>query len=253
MDKLYDYPKYYEIAFSWRDIPAEVGVFEECVNRFSRIPVKSVLELACGNAPHLAELVKRGYRYTGMDSSQAMLDYVREKARALDAPVNLVRADMARFAITEPVDFAYVMLGSLYVANTEQLISHFDSMAAVLRPGGLYFMDWCVSFGTGGPGKEEWEIDRDGIRIKVTCAGEPADAVEQTSRGTDTLEVDDHGRRLTIRDESVRRVIYPQEFLHFILCRPDFDFVGWWNNWNLDQPLAGMKEINRPIVVVRRT
>ncbi len=29
MSELYDHPKYYEIAFSFRDIPAEVDLFEE--------------------------------------------------------------------------------------------------------------------------------------------------------------------------------------------------------------------------------
>jgi len=32
---LYDNPKYYEIAFSFRDIKAEVDVFEKCFKRFS--------------------------------------------------------------------------------------------------------------------------------------------------------------------------------------------------------------------------
>lgn len=37
---LYDYPEYYEIAFSYRDIKKEVDVFEECFRRFSKIQVR---------------------------------------------------------------------------------------------------------------------------------------------------------------------------------------------------------------------
>jgi SAM-dependent methyltransferase len=242
----------YDIAFSWRDIPAEVGVFEEVIKRYSRIPVRNVLEICCGNAPHLAELVKRGYRYNGLDLSPTILDYVREKAAALGVEVNLVQGDLARFAITEPVDFAYLMLGQLNVKDTAGFVSHFDSLAGALRPGGLYFTDWCIEIGSGEQGGEEWEIEQDGIRIKANCSGAVVDRVEQVSHGVDMLEVDDHGRKLTIRDENVKRVVYPQEFLHFIKCRPDFEFVGWWNNWDLDAPLDGTKKINRPIVIVRR-
>ena len=36
MPELYDSPEYYEIAFSFRDIPAEVDLFEECFKRFSQ-------------------------------------------------------------------------------------------------------------------------------------------------------------------------------------------------------------------------
>jgi len=252
MEHLCDHPKYYELAFSWRDIPAEVDVFEECFRRFSRTPVKSVLEIACGNSPHLAELVKRGYRYTGLDLSQAMLDYTREKAAALGVPVNLVRGDQARFTLAGPVDFAYVMLGSFFMPDSEAVASHFDSVAAALRPGGLYLMDWCISTGTGEKWGESWEIEKDGIRLKVDCSGEGVDPIKQTARGVETIEVEDYGKKLVIRDEHVKRVIYPQEFLRLVECHPAFEFVGWWNNWNLGEPLDGVNKINRPITVIRR-
>lgn len=63
MADLYDHPKYYDIAFSYRDIPKEVDVFEECIRRFAKTPVKRMLELCCGPAPHMVELVKRGYQW----------------------------------------------------------------------------------------------------------------------------------------------------------------------------------------------
>ncbi|MCL6613731.1 MAG: hypothetical protein K6U03_03765 [Firmicutes bacterium] len=67
MDALYKNPRYYEIAFSYRDILHEVDVLEECMRRYSLIPVENVLELGCGNSPHMEELLKRGYQYTGIE------------------------------------------------------------------------------------------------------------------------------------------------------------------------------------------
>jgi ubiquinone/menaquinone biosynthesis C-methylase UbiE len=99
MDQLYDHPRYYEIAMSFRDIPHEVDVFEECFKKFSRVPVKSVLEIACGNAPHLEELAKRGYRYTGLDLNEAMLAYSGEKAKRLGVDAQFVRSRMSAFRI----------------------------------------------------------------------------------------------------------------------------------------------------------
>ena len=59
---LYANPKYYDLAFcSFRDTKHEVDVIEECIHRYSRIPVKRVLEIACGPSPNLKELVQRGY------------------------------------------------------------------------------------------------------------------------------------------------------------------------------------------------
>ena len=50
--QIYDYPEYYEVAFSFRDIPSEVSFMQECMSRFSHIPVNRVFEVACGPAPH---------------------------------------------------------------------------------------------------------------------------------------------------------------------------------------------------------
>jgi len=254
MSGLYDNPKYYEIAFSFRDIPAEVNVFEECFRRFSRIPVKSVLELGCGHSPHMEELVKRGYRYSGLDLSKAMLEYSREKAWRMGAQANLIHADMVDFSLEATVDFVYVLLDSLYAKSTSELITHFNSVAQALKKGGLYFLDWCVKYDQ--PGKPEgafsWNMERDGIKVKTTVSWKAINRVEQTFEETITLEVDDHGKKLNIVGKGIRRAIYPQEFLCFVSTLKHFEFVGWWNNWDLGQPLEQADKIDRPIALVRR-
>jgi len=252
MDQLYDYPKYYEIAMSFRDIPHEVDVFDECFKRFSRIPVKSVLEIACGNAPHLEELAKRGYRYTGLDLNEAMLAYGGEKAKRLGAEARFVRSRMSAFRIEPQVDFAYIMLGSLYVADTAELVGHFDSVAASLRPGGLYFMDCCLTtWGMPSVG-ESWDMEQDGIKVKISGDRAVVDPMAQTFLDTMEFDVDDHGRHVRVSESSVVRAVCSQEFLLMLKLRGDFEFVGWWNNWDLDQPLDGVKELNRPIAIIRR-
>ncbi|MHC5082127.1 MAG: class I SAM-dependent methyltransferase, partial [Planctomycetota bacterium] len=144
--EIYDHPEIYEIAFSFRDLPAEVDVFEECFRRFSKIPVRSVLELGCGNTPHMEELHLRGYRYSGLDLNEAMLSYSRKKAGKLGAVVDLLHGDMNDFTLPKPVDFVYILLGSLFVRTPEELEAHFRSVASALSPGGLYLLDWCIQF-----------------------------------------------------------------------------------------------------------
>ncbi len=252
---IYDYPKYYEIAFSFRDIPAEVQVFEECFKRFSRIPVKSVLELGCGNSPHMEELVKRGYHYNGLDMNQTMLAYSREKALRIGAQVNLIQAGMLDFSLKTKVDFVYVLLGSLYAKNTSELLTHFDSVAQVLKKGGLYLLDWCVQFDRPWESAREdsWEMERDGIHVKTTVSWRAINLVEQTFEETLVFEITDHGQKLTITGTDVKRAIYPQEFLLLISSLRHFEFIGWWNNWDLSQPMDQATKISRPIALIRRT
>jgi len=252
MSNLYDNPKYYEIAFSFRDIPAEVDVFEKCFKLFSQIPVKSVLELGCGNSPHMEELIKRGYQYTGLDLSKAMLEYSRQKASRIGAEVNLVHGNVVDFSLETLVDFVYITLGSLYVKNTSELMTHFNSVAAVLKKGGLYLLDWCIRFSPPSGNGETWEIEKEGIRVKTTVKSKVINHVEQTFEETIVLEIYDHGKHHTITGKNVKRAIYPQEFLCLMRSLKDFEFVGWWNNWDLGQPLEQTSEINRPIILVRR-
>jgi len=258
--RVYDRPEYYEIAFSFRDIPSEVDVMEKCIRRFSRIPVKSVLEVASGNSPHMAPLVGRGYRYTGLDKSKAMLEYGGRKAKMLGAAARLVRGDLADFMLDEPVDFAFIALGSLYVANPGEFKSHLDSMARVLKPGGLYLLDWCVHHATLTPFFEDsWEMESDGIKMTVFYKTATVKAEKHVFRETIRLEVDDHGNRVTCVETGIYWAIYPDEFIRIVGEQSGFEFVGWWNDWCLDRPLDaqgrlpdGARTISRPITVIRR-
>lgn len=253
MNRIYDNPTYYEIAFSYRDIAAEVDVLEQVIERFSHIPVSTVLELGCGPAPHLTELARRGYQYIGLDLSRPMLEYAQSRAEAVKAGARFELADMTDFQIAQQVDFAFVLLGSLHARNTSELVSHFDCVSRVLRPGGLYFLDWCVSFATSNETSDAWDMSRGQVKVKTTIQTKLVDPVEQIIEETFTLEVEDGSSKRSLKESGLLRQIYPQEFLLFVAARQDFEFVGWWSNWDLAQPLEGAQKISRPIVVLRRT
>jgi len=254
MSDLYSHPRYYEIAFSFRDIRREVDVFEECFRRHSMIPVRRVLELACGHSPHLEELARRGYEYVGLDVNRAMIDYAQRKAKALGIHPTFLLADMRSFSLEGPVDFAYTMLGSLYVETTQDILSHLSSVAKVLNPGGLYLLDWSINFQWNEGIKEQsWTIEKEGVKVDVKFANEGiVDRAAQTCRNKLVADVDDHGKVLHLGEIEVSRTIFPQEFLLLIEKSERFEFVGWWNNWNLQEPIEMAKNIERPITLIRR-
>ena len=76
---LYDYPEYYEVAFSFRDIEVEAAFIRDCIRQYSAIPVRKVFEIACGPAPHAEALTNLGFHYVGMDNNRNMLDYAAYK------------------------------------------------------------------------------------------------------------------------------------------------------------------------------
>ena len=144
---LYDYPDYYELAFSFRDISREVTCLENLFSRYAKIEVSRMLELACGPSPYLEELCRRGYEYHGLDLNERMLAARRKKVTENTWAAEFHKASMIDFSLDTTYQFAFVALGSLYARNTEELYTHFKSVARVLEPGGLYMLDWCVQFG----------------------------------------------------------------------------------------------------------
>ncbi|NBG87878.1 class I SAM-dependent methyltransferase [Isachenkonia alkalipeptolytica] len=252
MENLYQNPKYYEIAFSYRDIQGEVDTFEESIQRFSKIPVTNVLEIGCGNSPHMRELVNRGYRYHGIDLSEAMLDYAREKSKDIKGKVHFTCADMTDFTLPRQVDFVYIPLGSLYAKTNENLNAHFDSISRVLKKGGLYLLDWCVNFEPLGETKDSWEMEEEGILVETEFSISKLNKVTQTYEEGITLQVKDHGKEMSFTQKDLRRAIYPQEFLFLLQGREDFEFIGWWNDWDLNRPIKGTETISRPITIIRK-
>ena len=254
MSDLYDHPRYYELAFSYRDIMREVDVFEECFRKYSRIPVRKVLELACGPSPHLEELAKRGYEYIGLDTNRVMIDYAQRKSKALGIRPILLLANMTDFSLEMPVDFAYTMLGSLYAKTTHEILSHLASVAEALNPGGLYLLDWCVNFQWDEViGEQNWSIEKEGVKVDVKFMNEGVvDRLAQTWKNKIIVEVDDHGRIFHLENIEVSRMIFPQEFLLLIEKSGLFEFIGGWNNWNMAEPIEVARGIERPITLIRR-
>jgi SAM-dependent methyltransferase len=250
---VYENPFYYEVAFGFRDIAKEVDFFEECIKRFSRVKVKRVLDIGCGPSPYMLELVRRGYAFTGLDINRVMLDYSLKKARKAGITIEVIHADMRSFRVEKTFDFAFCMLGSLEIETNNELLSHLDSVEACLKRGSLYLLDGAVHFDWTELKGEGWTVIKDGLTINVDWRVTPLNFVEQKVKESITLEVIEQGRTTKIlKTEKVGKLIFPQEFLELIHKNGKFEFVGWFNNFDLKQPLETTRKFNRPVILLRK-
>ena len=247
---IYDYPRYYEIAFSFRNIQKELDFFDEAIRRFSRVPVQCVLELASGTSPYLEEWHRRGIRYIGLDKNPTMLSYVRERARLKRIKVRLVRADMTDFSLRRSrVDLVYVLVGSLFCKSNDEFFRHLDSVASALSKGGLYLLDWVIWLNFLSENRHEWTISRNGVTVRSSWKPEIVDAAAQVFRDRWVLRVKDGNRRLRLTSGEQSRFFFPQEFLALVSLHGKVQFLGWHSDFDFNNP----PQLNgRTVVVLRR-
>lgn len=111
--------------------------------RKSRIPVETVLDLACGTGTIACLLAERGYRVIATDGSEEMLTQAMVKAAALEekAPVFLHQA-MPKLRLLEPVDTVISTIDSLnYLTREKDLRETFRRVCRWLKPGGQFIFD----------------------------------------------------------------------------------------------------------------
>lgn len=111
--------------------------------RKSRIPVRTVLDLACGTGTIACLLAERGYRVIATDGSEEMLTQAMLKAAELEekAPVFLHQA-MPRLRLLEPVDAVISTIDSLnYLTREKDLRETFQRVCRWLKPGGQFIFD----------------------------------------------------------------------------------------------------------------
>ena len=109
----------------------------------SRIPVRDVLDLACGTGTIACLLAERGYQVIATDASEEMLTQAAMKAAVLEenAPLFLLQS-MPRLRLTEPVDAVVSTLDSLnYLTRETDIRETFCRVYRWLKPGGQFVFD----------------------------------------------------------------------------------------------------------------
>ena len=107
------------------------------------LPVRTVLDLACGTGSLTAELARRGYETIGADRSEEMLSVAAEKCRGVGEtePIFLHQA-MEDLDLYGTIDACVCCLDSVnYVTDPKKLERAFGRVRLFLMPGGLFLFD----------------------------------------------------------------------------------------------------------------
>ncbi|MFH1822737.1 MAG: class I SAM-dependent methyltransferase [Patescibacteria group bacterium] len=250
--QIYNQPKYYEIAFSFINAKNQIKLFEKFIKKYSKIKVKKVLDIACGPALQLREFAKKNYISIGIDSNPLMINYLKNISRKEGIKIKAVKADMNKFSLKDKIDFSYIMMGSIiYAKNSKLFLSHLNSAANVLKPGGLYLIE---SMAMNWPDpkflkSQSWTMRQNGIKVKTTYRITPKNALKQIVSQDFILEVDDNGHKQKFINQAELKIIFPEELKLLIEKNGKFELLGFFERYGLKK-LKDMSPEN--IVLLRK-
>ena len=130
-------------------------------------PAAHILDVCCGTGYLAALLIARGFRVTGLDVSPAMLAHARANAPFAE----FILADAASFQLHEVCDAAVSTFDSLnHLLKPAALQAAFRSIAAALRPGGLFAFDMLLEEAYQTRWGESFALVRDDHLLTITGA-----------------------------------------------------------------------------------
>ena len=138
---------YQQLAGAYDELTWDVGYekradFLEKLFRRSRIPVHTVLDLACGTGSMTWLLAGRGYELIAVDGSQEMLAAAREKSAPAEVPPLFLHQSMPRLDLYGTVDAAICCLDSLnYLTDPRDVQRTLRRLHLFISPGGLLAFD----------------------------------------------------------------------------------------------------------------
>ncbi len=159
---IYQFPDIFRRVHMERpgEIDEEVSFLSEVWRRHYPRRVRRVIDIASGNSPHGQIFARRGIAAVGIDESRTMIAAGRRESRAarIDGSAAIVARNpkaqgmgalrfyqrkIDRFKLPErPFDVAIFMCETFPVIRTNAaLMSHLQSVAALLKRGGLYCID----------------------------------------------------------------------------------------------------------------
>jgi ubiquinone/menaquinone biosynthesis C-methylase UbiE len=124
------------------DYPRRADFVEKLFRR-SRIPVHTVLDLACGTGSMTELFTQRGYEVIAVDQSEDMLMEAREKAQDLPGvPPLFLCQSMPELDLYGTVEAAMCCLDSLnYLTRPQDVRRTFDRLRLFIAPGGVLVFD----------------------------------------------------------------------------------------------------------------
>lgn len=115
----------------------ELDFLESAFRANAAHPVKEVLDVACGNGPHVVGLAQRGYRCTGLDFTPERIQMAKARAEREGVSVKLLQGDATKLEYENEFDAALALYLLFLLPEDEDILKCLQRIHRALKPGGV--------------------------------------------------------------------------------------------------------------------
>jgi SAM-dependent methyltransferase len=137
-----NYANQYDQFYKEKNYQSECDLIEACLSKYSNGSAHTILDLGCGTGNHTIPMAKRGYRMTGVDLSDDMLSFAREKTITEMVTPEFIQNDIRTLNLNQQFDVVLMMFAVLgYQLTNEDVISSLKVVRKHLNLNGLFIFD----------------------------------------------------------------------------------------------------------------
>jgi SAM-dependent methyltransferase len=138
------YANLYDIIYKDKDYQAECDFLEKIFKRYSKKPIRKILDIACGTGNHIIPLAQRGFNVAAQDKSCDMLQIAKRKCHNENLKISFMGCfPMQQFNHKKKFDAVIAMFSSIdYVVKLKEVKKVFLNIHNCLRKNGLLVFDF---------------------------------------------------------------------------------------------------------------
>ncbi len=251
----YDYPQYFDLGFR-DETEKEVQFLPLAFARFGTGKMQRILEPGCGSGRLVVRLAELGYDVAGFDLSDSMLKFLNQQLKKKGLTAATYKQDMTHFTVDKPYDVVLNTFNTFRHLLTEQAaLSHLKSVAAALRPGGLFFFglhllphdadERCI---------ERWRAKTGGTSVCFTLKVTEWDRRKRI----ETLRVSMLIRKptqkpLRVQTEMQLRTYRFNQFQTLLAKVPELELAETFDFWyEIDEPVPVSRDSSDTLLILRK-
>ena len=136
-----DYSLLYDVIYSKKNYKAEANLTSQIIKKFHAPNIK-ILDIGCGTGEHTLELLKKGYKVTGIDFSNEMLKIAKKKLLSNKLYSNNLFNLNAYDVNKLEVKFNVILMMFNVIGYLDDVHFFFEKLKDCLEPNALVFFDY---------------------------------------------------------------------------------------------------------------